>query len=314
MQIIGAGMAGIIAAHYFRNMSPTIIEAQPALPRNHEALLRFRSTAVSEVTGVPFHKVRVRKAIISNNQFADKVNPYLANLYSQKVTGRVISRSIWDTEDCDRYVAPSNFVSIASSLLNIQYDSPITTIDQIKQMGKASPVISTMPMPLLMKLVGWKDIPAFDSMPIWSMPITIIAPSCDVHQTIYYPDANVPQYRASITGNTLIIEFIKDPEKYGLDDAISSVLEDFGLQGARIISDKLPKYQRYGKISPIDEEVRREFMYTMTREFNVYSLGRFATWRHVLLDDIAKDCCVISNLVAAEQRRSSYSQSLIASR
>ena len=33
MNIIGAGLAGLIAGHVFRSRSPIIYEAQPSLPR-----------------------------------------------------------------------------------------------------------------------------------------------------------------------------------------------------------------------------------------------------------------------------------------
>jgi hypothetical protein len=35
----------------------------------------------------------------------------------------------------------------------------------------------------------------------------------------------------------------------------------------------------------------------LTEEHNIYSLGRFATWRQLLLDDLVKDIGVIEKLI-----------------
>jgi len=47
--------------------------------------------------------------------------------------------------------------------------------------------------------------------------------------------------------------------------------------------------QKYGKITPIDEKIRQEFIFEMTTRYNLYSVGRFATWRQLLLDDVVGD-------------------------
>ena len=47
--IIGAGMAGLLAANMLRHRDPVILEAQKSLPNNHHALLRFRSSVVGDV-------------------------------------------------------------------------------------------------------------------------------------------------------------------------------------------------------------------------------------------------------------------------
>jgi len=312
MYIIGAGMAGLLAAHYFRHRDPSILEAQPELPLNHEALLRFRSSTVGEITGVPFRSGTVRKSIVAFDTFTDKATPYLANLYSRKVTGRVMNRSIWSLDECTRFVAPPDLIRRMAKGLDINYFATVDDLDHIRKLAAEGPVISTIPMPMMMRIVGWRDVPAFESRPIWSIQAKIIDPPCDVFQTIYYPDPAVPQYRASITGDTLLVEFIREPPTIG--EVLDRVVDDFGLGPVRWIGPEPLKKQRYGKINPINEDLRREFIYTMTREYGIYSLGRFATWRQILLDDVAKDCEVISKLIGAEARRLDYAHSLLTSR
>ena len=61
-------------------------------------------------------------------------------------------------------------------------------------------------------------------------------------------------------------------------------------------------YQRYGKILPFDEEERQAFILWATETFGIYSLGRFATWRQILLDDLVRDIGVIKRLIENRSR------------
>ncbi len=54
------------------------------------------------------------------------------------------------------------------------------------------------------------------------------------------------------------------------------------------------KQQKFSKIIPVNEEARKRFMHWATVKHNIYSLGRFATWRpNLLLDDLVNDVRLI---------------------
>lgn len=303
MKIIGAGLAGLLAGRFFPQAE--IYEAQRALPHNHEAILRFRTNAL-EGFGVPLEKVYVRKFAMANNTFVDKPNPYICNMYSQKVTGEVSSRSIWDLEPGHRWVGPANMTEILARGLSITFNH---SVGGIKQISDREPVISTIPMPILMDMVGWTDKPKFGFSSIWV--ISGYIDKVDVHQTIYYTDADVPYYRASLVGNRLIIEFITNPTEENHPMFIDRVLDDFGING-RVFNIKVTQ-QKFGKIVPIDDGLRKEFIYSMTREHNIYSLGRFATWRQILVDDVISDLKVIKSIMSGEERSRLYRQKIISS-
>ena len=57
------------------------------------------------------------------------------------------------------------------------------------------------------------------------------------------------------------------------------------------------KRQLYAKILPIPEETRKRFILWATERHNIYSLGRFATWRPgLLMDDLVNDIRVIQRV------------------
>lgn len=316
VRIFGAGMAGLLTATMLRRLSPTVYDAQPSLPDNHGALLRFRSAAVERETGQPFRRVRVLKAVKGRGGLRSVSTIRDANLYSLKVTGAVSPRSVLDLEPADRFIAPDTFLSGLARDARLAFGRELTGLDLHELKGQSENVlISTIPMPALMRIAGWPNVPAFEYRAVWSVVVTITEPSVDVYQTIYYPEPDTPYYRASITGNRLIVEFFADPCADGnfdaVDGALSSVLRDFGLPPNIKAGFNNPKRQEYGKLLPIPERERREFILAMSDEFNVYSVGRFATWRQILLDDVVNDVRVVESMIT---QRSAYARRLLSTR
>ena len=295
MQIFGAGLAGLLAGNMMRSFKPIVNEAQSELPNNHGALLRFRTDKVGTACAIPFKKVRVQKAIKYDGKVITEPNLFLSNLYSQKVTGSVLSRSINNLEPSNRYIAPWELISMMSENCNIKYDSMLD-IKAIKFMEHKVPMISTIPMPALMKIVGWQDAPEFPHQKIWTQKATIQSPDCDVYQTIYYPDPLVPYYRVSLIGNVVVSEFVKEPEMDIGPHIMEVMIDDFGIQPYKINNMK-QSFQIFGKIRPIDEDLRKQFIFEMTSKYGIYSLGRFATWRQLLLDDVVEDCQHIEKFI-----------------
>lgn len=302
MIIYGAGMAGLLAANILRRLSPVVKEAQSDLPNNHSALLRFRTPSVGDSCGIPFRKVFVNKAIKFEGKIYTEPDLFFSNSYSEKVTGAVEQRSISDLSPSTRYIAPLDLINSMALNCNIDYDQELTP----QSLKKTDPMISTIPMPAMMKIVGWQDVPDFRSTEIWTHVGIISDPDVNVYQTIYYPNPIDDQYRVSIVGNVVIAEYAKKPNSNPGPSIMHFLRDDFGIR-ARNIKDPKSGSQKYGKILPIDERLRKDFIFYLTKEHNIYSLGRFATWRQLLLDDVVKDVAVIENFLS---EGSSYNLSL----
>lgn len=281
-----------------RSFNPMIKEAQKSLPNNHGALLRFRSDKVENATAVPFKKVRVRKAIKHNGEIIMTPNLMLSNMYSQKVTGSVLDRSINNLDEVDRYIAPWHLIKEMAKNCSIEYERKLDrrAIEELREWEPHRPIISTLPMPVLMKIVGWGEVPEFPKQKIWTQKVKIKDPECQVCQTIYYPDPLIKHYRVSLIGDTLISEFIEKPDTNIGVHAMDVLSEDFGIRSYKI-DDMKESEQEYGKIMPIDDRIRKEFIFQMTNKYNIYSVGRFATWRQLLLDDVVDDLKVVEQFI-----------------
>jgi hypothetical protein len=294
MKIIGAGMAGLLAANMLRRHNPVVYEQRETLPDNHAAVLRFRNEGVSRATGIPFKKVKVQKAIIDERgAIHTTTNLRLSNMYAQKVIGRVVTRSIINLDPEERFIAPQDFIQQMAQCVDIVFNS---AIDLSQEENSSEPVISTMPMPVLMTQLGWDSMPVFGSSPIWVVTAEILDPIVDVYQTLYFPDPDLPLYRASITGNKVILEFMKDPEGTSCGSLADEWLTAFGIQ-PRVLANEKISVQRYGKISPINDLLRKNFIFTASQQHHIYSLGRFATWRQILLDDLVNDIQFIESFI-----------------
>jgi hypothetical protein len=275
INILGAGMSGLLAANILRRHDITIIEKQKQLPNNHHAVLRFRTPEVGNVLGIPFKKVNMIKTYVPYvNEVADSLS------YSRKVTGQFLSnRSIIDgTVIAERYIAPSNLIAQMAENVKINYDSFEYT-DKL-------PHISTIPMPMLMNILDYPNIPTFKSIP--GVVFTGRILDCDAYVSVLFPDPNAPYSRATITGDNLIVEF---PHVHEVPDSIdlAFIYYHLGLHDA-VVTDVQIKKQDFFKIIEIDDAERKKFMRWATVNFNIYSLGRYSTWRpKLLLDDLIKD-------------------------
>lgn len=297
--IVGAGLSGLIAAHAFPQMP--ILEAAREPREQHKALLRFRSDAVSKVTGIPFRKVRVRKGIWHDDQFAEP-SIRLANFYSFKCFGKFIGdRSIWNLDAADRWIAPEDFYwqLLDSMKSRITWGAAVSFDNRDPR--RDGPMISTAPMHVMADCC----CPSLSAGLEFQRERVVVnryrIPHADVHQTIYFPDPLKYLYRASITGDMLIAESVYLPGNVHDEQPRHELLDmcrAFGLSADSLLPLEAVS-QRYGKIAPIDERSRKMIIVTLTNEHNIYCLGRFATWRNILLDDVVGDAGAIKQLIHA---------------
>lgn len=309
--IVGAGLAGLIAACHFKDAR--VIDAAPGPVANHQALLRFRNTSVSELTGIPFKKVTVQKAVFSQGDLKDTCSIRDANQYSYKVSGGVRRRSITNLEPEVRYIAPDDFFErlVEQHKGRIDYGTPFNAamLDTMRGVD----FISTAPMSVNLAAAGVEHGAgfAFSKASITVLKVKLAVPS-EVYQTVYFPEPSTRLFRASITGDTLIIEILaSDGQPVSEREISQKMLSAFGILPSMLDFSTLTKtVQPFGKIVDLNKGDREAIMHELTAAHRIFSLGRFATWRNILLDDVVNDIESIDHLIKA----SAYGRKLILSK
>lgn len=303
--IVGAGMAGLLAARMLAARRPVVLERQDALPHNHSAVLRFRSPIVSEVTGIPFKKVSVVKAVVRwRNPVADSL------AYSKKNLGVYRSdRSILRGDEVvERYIAPPDFIAKLAEGVDVRF-GVAHDFPSHDSFVDGNYTISTIPMPSLMEVLRYPlPHPKFTWMP--GVNARARVHGCDAYVSLAVPDPVLRFSRVSITGDELIVEFPGASHNYMTahpGDSILEVLEALkllGLPSSALVDPDAIEFveQRYAKVAPIEEEERRKFIFwASTMQGRSFSLGRYATWRPgLLLDDLVHDVRVIEKLMTSK--------------
>lgn len=301
MAIIGAGISGIMAARYFSNYNPTLIEKNETLPflsQNH-ASIRVKSEEIGILLNIKLKKVQISKQIFFEHKLYNQASITMKNLYSRKVTGEIGTRSIEfdDTNDI-RYF----FGEQLTTWPGLDYRTNHKLIAIIgntlhfenKKCINYDICLSTIPMPEMFRIFK-KDNTAGDAFKLQPIYVTelLLGIRSSAFQTIYFPELHLDAYRANLEENRLLIESLTE-----LDDGeLHLILSIFGLTNITIISKEVHR-QPFGKIIGISDSQRKGNMLYLTENHNIYSLGRYATWRNgVEIDDVMKDLKKIKNFI-----------------
>lgn len=305
MKIVGSsGVSILLAGQVMLRYDPEICISDETLINNHTAVLRFKTDEIGKFLNVPFKKVVIDKLIKLDGEVYSKSDLRLQNMYSQKVTGNILDRSIRDISSEVRYIAPSNLFDYMKVGLNIR-----TRCDEIKELefdreDKSRPILSYVSMIKIRKHLGLPEL-NFEFNPVYTVNCKILDPNIEVYQTIYYP-GNEKYYRVSITKNNVIIEYIRRPLVDEIQEDIFKILKnDFWISNfnlGEIHYNVLPM----GKINPIDEEVRKDFIYQLTDKYGIYSFGRKGILKSIKLEDLFKDLYRIDSMI----RSNKYSRRL----
>jgi hypothetical protein len=287
--IIGAGMAGLLAANMMNHLKPTIYEKQKELPNNHSAVLRFRSSIVGDVLGLQFKKVTMIKGVVPwLNPVADALAYSTKNGGVARSDRSVIQGLVTD----DRYIAPPDLIAHMASNANIRYGYDYFESSGVPMLP-ATAIISTIPMPSLMQVLQYPGRSAIKFNYRDGINLHANISDCDAYCSLLFPNPDLPFSRLSITGDDLIVEGNTKMD----EDDLNYVALALGIDYRRFMN--ITRHvQRYHKINPIDDDARRDFIFWATTEHNVFSLGRFATWRpHLLLDDLVQDVRLIDKFI-----------------
>lgn len=316
--ILGAGLSGCLAG--IMHPEAVIVEAKTekafkASPE-HKAVLRFRTNNISQLTGIPFKEVQVRKSIWYQGREYRFPDIRLTNLYSRKVSDGYFDRSIVNLETVTRWLPPEDFHLRMLGKVNgrVHFGCKITGItndhisvlrdgarpDEESPMTRSEcPVISTIAMPIMAKILGVESPVSFSSgKKVFVVRLRI--KNSNLNISMYYPDPEFPVYRSSVMGDILSVEFIENliPEQLPSikSEALYTVLESLGINPLDV--EILDEGSQLGKISyNVNERTRKNWVLKLTLDHWIYSLGRFALWKNILQDDVYHDALKIRQFI-----------------
>lgn len=292
MVIVGSGLTALLAG-VVNQQAQVYTNNSAGVGKKHQAILRFPTDAISNVTGIPFKKVNVTKSVYMEGEHSDKVGIDIANEYSRKVTGGYYDRSISSLAPAERFIPPSDFAAQLANILKgrIHIAGLKEVFEDRLRESYWVPVVSTIPIHEMAEHLGIEFNPHIGYRKIFVNKVVL--DDCDVWHTTYYPIQELATYRASIEGDTLTIESLLPLDT----NEVKHIMFTLGLSQATYVHNLTNFPQDIGKITPIDNVERKSKIWELTRDYNIYSLGRVATWRNILLDDVLKDIYHINRMI-----------------
>ena len=312
--IIGSGVAGCLAASYFKNEDVTVIEKDSEINflKNHQAIFRMKEDKAALILGKRVEQIDIEKNYVHENKIYTEPNILLKNSYSLKVSGNLEKRSIFKKNDGMRY----QFIDDEFNLnCELKTSVGITRIESGKIFYNEGAAfinydlcISTIPFPAFLDIVSEKI--KFD-FKFQTMKINILQSELfykenkNVFQTIYFSGSETPIYRITLQGKKVICEskFCKHSE---LLDHFSKAIKFFGLEFSDFIDHQITE-NKTGKIGEIDENLRKGILSKLTDKYGVYFLGRTSIWKPgVMIDDLVYDIEKINKIYKISKERRQY--------
>jgi len=316
--IIGAGLAGVVAQNALSNHDLSIVDKKldTDIFGDHSAVMRFRDERLANLLGISLKEVTVYKAYALGGQLCTEPNITANNCYSLKTHSDLSERSLKDCGVQKRYLFNSSIKAqrviggASLSCIYKQYD--IATGEKFVARFTSNEggfevlydyCISTIPMPTILKAAGIKHSIIFGSEVIHVYTAKINIPS-DVHQTVYFPEFGDAPYRITIEGQRIIAECMEEAEPNDLDHLVD---EHFGLHYVNYGDWSHSK--QIGKLKEVDGN-RRKAMMVQLNKLNIYSLGRYATWRSIRADHLVGDIERIKHFINVSSEVRNYESNI----
>ena len=308
--IIGAGMAGSVAAGAMSSSVPVVYDSKKDNGGtglgDHYAIMRLRSADIGKYLGCGLSEITVYKAVLYGGRLWVEPSITMNNLYSIKTHSELGIRSLQELGKVKRYLLPP-FRCPAQ----VEYDHKACSVKPgLITFSNGNEVeydvcISTMPMPALLGACSINHDMEFCANPIYIARATLNIKS-SVHQTIYIPEPSTPVYRMTLENRVIILE---STEPFSGLGGMSEAISPFGL-GVEDCSDFTFHTQHAGKMVSVDDNKRRFFIMKLTDEFGIYSFGRYALWKPIRADHLIGDIENIKNMLLVSKERRKYESRL----
>ncbi len=317
--IVGAGLSGLMMGYLLHNRSHLIIESAKTL--NFDIGTPFYLHAPLDWLPTSWKEIDVHHHCWDGERFYRIPSLKMMNDYSRKIVGKIVDTSLkfMDGEIKrgfipelggagqvlrDLFEETKNDLLLGASLNHL--DSETKTAYILAPSGAIRIVhyknlISTIPLPALLKMLKIEFNHKFVADPITTFFIAVPpSEALDSFQVVNITSKHNQFYRASLMGNTIIMETMVDDDDNIQEIVARETAED--IWGVKLLNQQITKsIVRPGKFHPVDLTARKQLLARLSGEFGIYCLGRYATWSYKRIDHIAQDAQTILKLMKMEQ-------------
>ncbi len=314
--IIGAGLSGLMMG-YLHKRNYLIVEASPAI--NFDIGTPFYLHAPLEWLPTAWKEIDVHHHCWDGARFHRVPDLRMMNNYSRKIVGKIIDTSLKFMDgSVKRGFVPEggNAGQVLKDLVN-EVGSNLhlaTKLIKLDAKNKAAAIelphgssriiryknlVSTLPLPVMLKMLGLEFPHKFESDPITTIFFDLLpGASVEAFQTINITDPADPFYRVSLMDQKIVFETMNPDDQdaaslcaYALE--LGSKLWGFILDpNSGVLQTVKP-----GKFHPIPKTARKQLLAKLTNEFGIYCLGRYAIWDYQRIDHVAENAKKILQLM-----------------
>lgn len=286
--VVGAGLSGLIAAEALsaNGFDYEIFETKKEIEFNPtENAYYLHSDNIQKILPISLKKVKVYKYFYdwTDGRYINKITPKILFDYTQRDHGLMTDSSI---EECGKELfgyIPQFTDGIHKILYNrhrhkINFDytfDPFVNIDQVK--------INTSSLSFNLKF-EISDVHRYTLENMNLNNIIIIHSNCIFK-------------RAILKNNTIYIEEL---ESDALADLVINRITGCNIQSINI--EKTRKIFQVKKFKPINEVERKNILFNLTKNYNIYSLGRYATQSYKRIDHVVEDALDIVKMIRFSQQ------------
>jgi len=306
--ILGGGISGAMAARSLKEAFPhfniCMIDKGDESRGNHSFHLHRHIEDVPGLdskTGPVAKKIEVN--IFDGLMIKQTTTIKDANDYSRKLYGKLGISYI--NNQRDDMIIPTNQDHVIACLQSINtrhIEGRAVSIDRRQKMIAVQEevlkayhykyLISTIPLPALLKISNVKHSMKFENYPFWgkSFPVD----STNLYQLILNTCPAFSSTRIILSDDILHIE--SNAEKLNMHDE-EFIYEIFGTMLNNFVLDTI----RPGRINIIPAEDRKPLIHWLTEKNNIFVIGRYGAWTYKVANDVWDDMKLIKDLIYAKE-------------
>lgn len=317
--VIGAGLSGLMMGCLLKR-NYLIVERAPAL--NFEIGTPFYLHAPLDWLPTRWKEIDVHQHCWDGGRFHRIPDLKMMNDYSFKIVGKIVDTSLKFLDgsvkrgfvpesgnpgqvlrDLYEEVEPKLLLGAKLTALDTKNKAAYISFDKGGgRLVRYKRIISTIPLPALLKMLDMPSPFVFQSDPIVNLFFTVPADkSVDSYQIINVTDPTDPFYRISLMDQKVVAETMDTKEP------VNNLIEQAAALAKRLwrldldASACKPVVVRPGKFHPIEKTSRKLLLAKLTNELGIYCLGRYAVWDYKRIDHTSQDAHQILKIMKSQE-------------